>query len=78
MPRHSLSRTARRVAVRAGRRLIVVERLVKSAVLAIFATSLLTVGREGYLRARAVQAQEQLNLAAGHGLIVRLLQSVLG
>jgi hypothetical protein len=102
MPRHSLSRTARRVAVRAGRRrrpspvrlwhelgsvsaepdtvvrLIVVERLVKSAVLALFATSLLTVGREGYLQAWAVQAQEQLNLTAGHGLIVRLLQSVLG
>ena len=102
MPRHSLSRTARRVAVRADRRrrswrarlwhelgsvsaepdtvvrLIVVERLVKSAVLVLFATSLLTVGRQGYLQAWAVQAQEQLNLAAGHGLIARLLQWVLG
>jgi len=102
MPRHSLSRTARRVAVPADRRrrpwlarlwhelgsvsaepdtvvrLIVVERLVKSAVLVLFATSLLTVGRQGYLQAWAVQAQEQLNLAAGHGLIARLLQSVFG
>ena len=59
-------------------KLIVVERFVKSAVLALFATSLLTVGRQGYLQTWAVQAQEQLNLAAGHGLIARLLQSVFG
>jgi len=45
-------------------------------VLVLFATSLLTVGRQGYLQAWAVQAQEQLNLAAGHGLIARLLQWV--
>ena len=36
------------------------------------------MGRQGYVQAGAVQAQEQLNLAAGHGLIARLLQSVLG
>src|SRR5262249_61064350 len=102
MPRDPLSRTARRVEVRAayrGRRwpvrlwhelgsvstepdtvgrLIVVERLVKSAVLVVFATSLLTVGRQGYLQRWAVQAQEQLNLAAGHGAVVRLLQFALG
>ena len=59
-------------------RLIVVERLVKSAVLVVFATSLLTVGRQGYLQKLAVQAQEQLNLEAGHGLIARLLQWALG
>lgn len=59
-------------------KLIVVERFVKSAVLALFATTLLTVGRQGYLQTWAVQAQEQLNLGAGHGLIARLLQSVFG
>lgn len=82
MPRHSLSGTARRVAVPAGGRrpwpvrlwhelgsvsaepdnvvkLIVVERFVKSAVLALFATTLLTVGRQGYLQTWAVQAQER-------------------
>jgi len=47
-------------------------------VLVVFATSLLTVGRQGYLQRWAVQVQEQLNLAAGHGLIARLLQWALG
>jgi len=102
MPRDPLSRTARRVEVRAAYRrlrwpvrlwhelgsvstepdtvvrLIVVERLVKSAVLVVFATSPLTVGRQGYLQRWAVQAQEQLNLAAGHGAVVRVLQFALG
>jgi len=47
-------------------------------VLVLFATSLLTVGRQGYLQAWAIQAQEQLNLAAGHGAVVRVLQFALG
>lgn len=59
-------------------RLIVVERLAKSAVLALFAVSLLTAGRLGYLQRWAAQAQAELNLETGHGLISRLLEPLLG
>ncbi len=54
-------------------RLIIVERLVKSAVLVILAISLLAADRFGYLGRLTQELQEQLNLSAGHGLIARTL-----
>src|SRR5262249_60329261 len=98
MPRDPLSRTARRVEIRAAYRrlrwpvrlwhelgsvstepdavvrLIVVERLVKSAVLVVFATSLLTVGRQGHLQRWARPGPEQRHPPAGHRWIGRPLQ----
>ena len=53
--------------------LIVVERLVKSAVLVVFAASLLAADRLGYLRTLADWARTELGLMAGHGLISRAL-----
>src|SRR5439155_15987514 len=54
-------------------RLIILERLVKSAVLLALAVSLVTADRLGYLRQLADALQEQLNLAAGHEVIARIL-----
>jgi uncharacterized membrane protein (DUF2068 family) len=54
-------------------RLIIVERLVKSAVLLVLAVSLVTADRLGYLQQIAELLQDQLNLAAGHLLIERVL-----
>lgn len=53
--------------------LIVVERLVKSAVLVVFAASLLAADRLGYLGTLADWARTELGLMAGHGLISRAL-----
>lgn len=54
-------------------RLIILERLVKSAVLVVLAVSLVVANRLGYLGQLSEELQEQLNLAAGHGLISRAL-----
>jgi len=54
-------------------RLIVIERLVKSAVLVVVAISLVAADRLGYLAALAEEVHEQLNLSAGRGVIARLL-----
>jgi len=50
-------------------RLIVLERLVKSAALLALTTTLLTANRLGYLQQWAGELQEQLNLTAGRGVI---------
>jgi uncharacterized membrane protein (DUF2068 family) len=52
-------------------RLIILERLVKSAVLVVLAISLLVADRLGYLGQLGQALQEQLNLSAGDGLIAR-------
>jgi uncharacterized membrane protein (DUF2068 family) len=54
-------------------RLIIAERLVKSAVLVVLAISLVAADRLGYLAALAEELHEQLNLTAGQGVIARLL-----
>ena len=54
-------------------RLIIVERLVKAAVLVVLAVSLVTADRLGYLRQLAQVLQDQLNLAAGHEVIASVL-----
>jgi uncharacterized membrane protein (DUF2068 family) len=54
-------------------RLIILERLVKSAVLVVLAISLVVADRLGYLGQLSQELQEQLNLSAGHGLISRAL-----
>jgi uncharacterized membrane protein (DUF2068 family) len=57
-------------------RLIILERLGKSAVLAIGAVSLIAADRLGYLDPLVDAVQDQLNLTAGSGLIARILTSV--
>jgi uncharacterized membrane protein (DUF2068 family) len=52
-------------------RLIIAERLVKSAVLVLLAISLVAADRLGYLAQLAVELQ--LNLSAGRGIFSRLL-----
>ncbi len=54
-------------------RLIIVERLVKSAALVVLSISLLAADRLGYLGRLTQELQEQLNLSAGHGLFARAL-----
>lgn len=54
-------------------RLIIVERLARSAVLVLLAISLVVADRLGYLGRLTAELQEQLNLTAGHGLIARAL-----
>jgi uncharacterized membrane protein (DUF2068 family) len=54
-------------------RLIILERLVKSAVLVVLAISLVVADRLGYLGWLSEELREQLNLTAGHGLISRAL-----
>lgn len=54
-------------------RIIIAERLVKSAVLVLLAISLVAADRLGYLAQLAAELQEQLNLSAGRGVITRLL-----
>jgi uncharacterized membrane protein (DUF2068 family) len=54
-------------------RLIILERLIKSTVLAVAAVSLLTADRLGYLAVWAARAQDELNLTTGRGLIARAL-----
>jgi uncharacterized membrane protein (DUF2068 family) len=57
-------------------KVIIVERIVKSIVLIALAIGLLVAGRSGLLTYWADFAQDQLNLAAGHSLIVNLLLKV--
>ena len=54
-------------------RIIIAERLVKSAVLVLLAISLVAADRLGYLAQLAAELQEQLNLSAGRGVITGLL-----
>jgi uncharacterized membrane protein (DUF2068 family) len=54
-------------------RLIILERLVKSAVLVVAAISLVAADRLGYLAQLAAELQEQLNLSAGRGVFISLL-----
>ena len=58
-------------------KVIIVERIVKSIVLIALAIGLLFAGRSGLLTQWAAYAQDQLNLSAGHNLIVQLLFRVL-
>jgi uncharacterized membrane protein (DUF2068 family) len=58
-------------------KVIIVERIVKAIVLIALAISLLVAGRKGWLAEWSEYAQDQLNLAAGHGLIVQLLLRLL-
>jgi uncharacterized membrane protein (DUF2068 family) len=54
-------------------KVIIVERIVKAIVLIALAIGLIFAGRTGLLTEWADYAQDQLNLAAGHSLIVLLL-----
>jgi uncharacterized membrane protein (DUF2068 family) len=58
-------------------RLIILERLVKSAVLVVLAISLLAFGRHGQLYQITQEVEDQFNLSAGHGAISTLLMRVL-
>jgi uncharacterized membrane protein (DUF2068 family) len=58
-------------------KVIIVERIVKAVVLIALAISLLVAGRKGWLSDWSQYAQDQLNLAAGHGIIVQLLLRLL-
>jgi uncharacterized membrane protein (DUF2068 family) len=57
-------------------KVIIIERIVKAAVLVALAIGLMVAGRTGLLTSWADFAQDQLNLAAGHSLIVSLLLKV--
>jgi uncharacterized membrane protein (DUF2068 family) len=54
-------------------KVIIVERIIKAIVLIALAIGLLVAGRTGLLATWADYAQDQLNLQAGHNLIVQLL-----
>jgi uncharacterized membrane protein (DUF2068 family) len=58
-------------------KVIIVERIVKAAVLIALAVGLLVAGEKGLLTTWAQYAQEELNLEAGHGVIIQLLLRVL-
>ena len=58
-------------------KVIIVERIIKAVVLIGLAIGLLVAGRKGWLAQWSDYAQDQLNLAAGHSLIVELLLRVL-
>jgi len=58
-------------------KVIIVERIVKAFVLIALAIGLLVAGEKGWLATWSDHAQDQLNLSAGHGIIVRLLLQVL-
>ena len=58
-------------------KVIIVERIVKSTVLIVFAIGLLVAGKKGWVDSWADYAQNQLNLDVGHGIIVRLLLRLL-
>ena len=57
-------------------KVIIVERIIKAAVLIALAIGLLVAGRTGVLASWADNAQDQLNLAAGDSLIVDVLLKV--
>jgi len=54
-------------------KVIIVERIVKSTVLIALAIGLLVAGRSGLLTTWAEYAEDQLNLSAGHSVVVQLL-----
>ena len=54
-------------------KVIIVERIVKSTVLIALAIGLLIAGKSGLLTTWADYAEEQLNLSAGHNVVVQLL-----
>jgi uncharacterized membrane protein (DUF2068 family) len=58
-------------------KVIIVERIVKAAVLIALAVGLLVAGEKGLLTTWAQYAQDELNLEAGHGVIIQLLLRVL-
>lgn len=58
-------------------KVIILERIVKAIVLIALAIGLLVAGRKGWLVEWSEYAQDQLNLAAGHGVIVKLLLRLL-
>jgi len=58
-------------------KVIIVERIVKAIVLIALAIGLMVAGEKGWLAMWADYAQDQLNLSAGHSIIVQLLLRVL-
>jgi uncharacterized membrane protein (DUF2068 family) len=58
-------------------KVVIVERLARAVVLVAAAISLLVVGRLGYLPSVIAEIQEQLNLAAGPGLLRNLIARAL-
>ena len=58
-------------------KVIIVERIIKALVLIALAIGLLVAGEKGWLAMWAEYAQDQLNLAAGRGIIVQLLLRLL-
>jgi uncharacterized membrane protein (DUF2068 family) len=58
-------------------KVIIVERIIKALVLVALAIGLLVAGEKGWLAMWAEYAQDQLNLAAGRGIIVQLLLRLL-
>src|SRR5580765_1256121 len=58
-------------------KVIIVERIVKAIVLIALAIGLMVAGEKGWLARWADYAQDQLNLSAGHSIIVQLLLRVL-
>jgi uncharacterized membrane protein (DUF2068 family) len=58
-------------------KVIILERLVKATVLIALAVGLLVAGEKGLLATWASYARDELNLEAGHGLIIQLLLRLL-
>jgi uncharacterized membrane protein (DUF2068 family) len=58
-------------------KVIIVERIVKAIVLIALAVGLLVAGEKGLLTTWARYAQDELNLEAGHGVIIQLLLRLL-
>jgi uncharacterized membrane protein (DUF2068 family) len=58
-------------------KVIIVERIVKATVLIAFAIGLLVAGEKGLLATWAGYARDELNLEAGHGVIIQLLLRLL-
>jgi uncharacterized membrane protein (DUF2068 family) len=58
-------------------KVIIVERIAKATVLIALAIGLLVAGERGWLASWSEYAEEQLNLGAGHGLIIQLLLRLL-
>jgi uncharacterized membrane protein (DUF2068 family) len=54
-------------------KVIIVERIVKSTVLVVLAVGLLVAGNKGWLDSWADNAENQLNLDVGRGIIMQLL-----
>ncbi|OLB88839.1 MAG: DUF2127 domain-containing protein [Chloroflexi bacterium] len=58
-------------------KVIIVERIIKALVLVLLAIGLIVAGQKGWLAGWADQAQDELNLDAGHNFIVVLLLQLL-